>query len=198
MVTGTDLEPLPAKGEAAEWELWQATQLFSQDSAAEEAAAAAAAEAAPVQQDQQQAQSPSAPQGDPQMSGPDGESRTGGDTGLEWGTGGVWTEPFDVAAARDTLDRIARHWHRQDLGSSSSGGHRQPEAGAASAHLLHDSAAEPHARDELNSLQSDVKQADAWDDPGGGANAVCTHAACSVQVMRCECTSHGHVDSCCL
>ena len=180
LLAGTDLEPLPARGEAAEWELWQATPLFSQDGAGE---AAAPAGASPGQQDPQRQQA--APPGNPQTSGPDGEARTGGGTGLEWGTGGVWTEPFDEAAAKETLDRLARHWHRQDLGGSSSGGQRPPQAGATpAAHPPQDAATGLHAADDVDLAQRGGEQAgDAADDPGGGGtNSVCTHAACAVQV----------------
>ena len=35
---------------------------------------------------------------------------TGGDTGLPLGFRGVWDEPYDEAAARDTLSRLYQHW----------------------------------------------------------------------------------------
>ena len=176
LIAGSDLELLPAKGEATEWELWQSTPLFPHNAAEEEAAAVAVA----AEQTQQRQHPPPAPTGYPQTAGPDGEARTGGDTGLEWGTGGVWTEPFDEAAAKETLDRLARHWHRQDLGSSN--GQQQPEAGAAPASPLQDST----GRDEADTARCGGEQADGWDNPGRATNNVCMHLACSVQVIYCK------------
>ena len=40
------------------------------------------------------------------------EQFTGGDTGLPLGFRGVWDEPYDEAAARDTLSTLYQHWCR--------------------------------------------------------------------------------------
>eukprot|EP00884_Botryococcus_braunii_P020197 jgi/Botrbrau1/6861/Bobra.152_2s0020.1 len=45
--------------------------------------------------------------------------RTGGDSGMPWGSAGVWLEPYSEQEARRTINIIDRHWHRQDRRSSS-------------------------------------------------------------------------------
>ena len=40
------------------------------------------------------------------------EQFTGGDSGLPLGFRGVWDEPYDEAAARDTLSTLYQHWCR--------------------------------------------------------------------------------------
>ena len=40
------------------------------------------------------------------------EHFTGGDSGLPLGFRGVWDEPYDEAAARDTLSTLYQHWCR--------------------------------------------------------------------------------------
>lgn len=52
-----------------------------------------------------------------EMQDPD---RTGGDSGVPWGTAGVWLEPYSEQEARRTINIIDRHWHRQDRRVSSS------------------------------------------------------------------------------
>lgn len=37
---------------------------------------------------------------------------TGGQTGIPWGAFGVWNEPFDEEKARDTINILWHHWHR--------------------------------------------------------------------------------------
>jgi hypothetical protein len=37
-----------------------------------------------------------------------------------WGEDGTWLEPYDAASARTTLETLFRHYHRLDLGTSTS------------------------------------------------------------------------------
>lgn len=59
--------------------------------------------AAPASPAAQPAAQPAAALGRP-------EHFTGGDTGLALGFRGVWDEPYDEAAARDTLSTLYQHW----------------------------------------------------------------------------------------
>jgi DNA polymerase/3'-5' exonuclease PolX len=43
---------------------------------------------------------------------PPPSARTGGASGLPWGDGGVWVEPYDVGLALETLRKIKVHWDR--------------------------------------------------------------------------------------
>ncbi|PRW58402.1 DNA polymerase lambda [Chlorella sorokiniana] len=43
---------------------------------------------------------------------------TGGDTGIPWGTAGVFDEPYDPAAARDTVDKLRAFWYSYKGGAS--------------------------------------------------------------------------------
>lgn len=45
---------------------------------------------------------------------------TGGDSGIPWGTGGIWLEPWDMKSARETVDKLRRNWHKEKPGPSSS------------------------------------------------------------------------------
>ena len=54
---------------------------------------------------------------------------TGGGSGITWGAGDVWMEPFDPKAVRETLDALADHWmptatarRRRRRGRASGGG----------------------------------------------------------------------------
>jgi hypothetical protein len=123
------------QGEAAEWELWQQHPLFPENEPPE---------------GQRGAEQPRV---------------TGGDTSVEWGTGGVWAEPFSLQDARQTLRSLFDHWNRQGLkgGRSTSG-----EAPAADNEGMPDGADGPAAGQ-----------------PGG--NGVCAHPACSAQVTAATC-----------
>lgn len=54
---------------------------------------------------------------------------TGGHTNIPWGTGGVWEEPVDEAAARETVTKVRELWFR----NSRTGPNPQEEAGGTAA-----------------------------------------------------------------
>jgi hypothetical protein len=104
-----------------------------------------------------------------------------------WGTHGVWDEPYDEAAARATIQRLAAHWHRQDLRGS------HATATAASAN---EAAAAGTGEAAGNGLPSSTPKSQAEADgrprgTGAGAaaaavNIVCEHKACSAKVCMCH------------
>ena len=123
---------VPPQAESAEWELWQRQPLFP----------GAEPPAARKEGGQQAAVS-------------------GRGTGVEWGAGGVWAEPFDRQAAEETLKTLSRFWH------GGKGKHGpEPAAGEASS-------------GEETVLP---QPGDGGEGPGG--NGACAHPACSAQVTH--------------
>lgn len=100
---------------------------------------------------------------------------TGGDTGIPWGTNGVWTEPFTEAAARDTLRRLELHWHRLDIRAAAAGDDADVGDGDEDA-----SGGEGEGGGAAVAVQASFEDADA---PTGESprrtNGVCSHTACS-------------------
>ncbi len=94
----------------------------------------------------------------------------------EWGTNGVWDEPYDEASARETVQKLAAHWHRQDLRN---GGHSPILAAIAGEQ------AAAAGRDADSKELSPQSQENVGAQAKGAAtaiNTVCAHKACSAKV----------------
>ena len=40
---------------------------------------------------------------------------TGGDSGVPWGSDDCWLEPWTLASAQATLEKLIAHWHREPI-----------------------------------------------------------------------------------
>ncbi len=105
---------------------------------------------------------------------------TGGNTGIPWGTGGVWLEPVDEEAALRTVDRLQQFWHKKGDGFGTltrGGAHADPSAavppGDAEGHVSADGV----GSDSEGSDRAVV--AEKGTAVGRAVNAVCVHVACS-------------------
>ena len=108
---------------------------------------------------------------------------TGGNTGIPWGTGGVWLEPVDEEAAQSTVDRIQQFWHRKAAGYSvlSSGAARTDQsASLLSGEDRAATSADVGGSDSEGSVSRMVVSNGQRPSHGSGAaNTVCLHVACS-------------------
>ncbi|KAL3149104.1 hypothetical protein ABBQ32_001946 [Trebouxia sp. C0010 RCD-2024] len=92
---------------------------------------------------------------------PQGQSFTGGHTGIPWGTGGEWEEPWDQQSALDTIRKLERRWYQLDRNNTAP----DQSVEAAEQHLGASSDEEGPPRKRLKP----------------SVNKVCQHAACSAQ-----------------
>ena len=93
----------------------------------------------------------------------DGRQVTGGTSGLPWGTGNQWVEPWNEAAARETLLKLDQWWHRKDDTASPVA---KPPAGS------------------LCDTSPELVNADSQCVADGAQvprNGVCAHAACAAK-----------------
>lgn len=90
----------------------------------------------------------------------------------DWGTNGVWDEPYDEASARETVQKLQSHWHRQDLRNG--GQVSNPTA----------SAAEEATAPEVPTTESQREAAAKDQDIAATINTACAHKACSAKVCR--------------
>ena len=103
---------------------------------------------------------------------------TGGDTGIPWGTDGVWVEPVDEEAARRTVDRLQQFWHKKGdgFGTLTGGGahaERPADAAPGEGHVAADGATSDSEGGGRAVVDSEGTAT------GHVVNAVCTHVACS-------------------
>ena len=108
---------------------------------------------------------------------------TGGNTGIPWGTGGVWLEPVNEEAAQSTVDRLQQFWHRKAAGYSmfSSSTARTNQSLTALSGADHAAtSADAGGSDSEGSVTRMVGSRGQHGPEGSAAvNTVCLHAACS-------------------
>ncbi|KAL3133282.1 hypothetical protein ABBQ38_007162 [Trebouxia sp. C0009 RCD-2024] len=92
---------------------------------------------------------------------PQGRSFTGGHTGIPWGTGGVWEEPWDQQSALDTIRKLERRWYQLDRNNTA------PDQSVEAAEQHEDGSS-----DEEGPPRKQLKPS---------VNKVCQHVACSAQ-----------------
>ena len=117
---------------------------------------------------------------------------TGGDSGLPWGAGDVWVEPFDPDAMRHTLDAIYIHWmpsrKKKGAAAGAAGGGGGGGGGGPGPSLT------PPAGDSDTDDHSSGSDEDEYGGiaPSPGAplrlNGVCGHAACAARPFCLVCT----------
>ena len=106
---------------------------------------------------------------------------TGGDSGIAWGAGDVWMEPFDMEGVQATLEILYRHWMpkkravvRGAGGGGGGGSGRPPSPPAAGSDT-----------EDERFWSEDEDGGGGGGGGGGGAprrlNTVCEHVACSAR-----------------
>jgi DNA polymerase lambda len=89
---------------------------------------------------------------------------TGGNTGIPWGSYGVWDEPFNLEKARETVEKLRKHWY-----VVVGGGNRNVQNFVEQA----TTAGESNEENETNPSDNTVDRDDKT------TNGICLHAACS-------------------
>jgi len=105
---------------------------------------------------------------------------TGGNTGIPWGTGGVWVEPVDEEAAQRTIDRLQQFWHKKGDGFGTlirGGGPADPSVAVPPGEVEGLISANDAYSDSEGGDSAVVARKGAATGPA--VNAVCLHVACS-------------------
>jgi hypothetical protein len=101
---------------------------------------------------------------------------TGGNTGIPWGSYGVWDEPFNVEKARQTVEKLRQHWYVVASGGGGGGGSKSKNGNGGT------SSETAATRENINEEEEEDianKKGTLNSTSTSTLNGVCSHVACS-------------------